>query len=990
MNHMKHLSVLALNCRGLSSKLGEFKLMLYTKKPEIVCLCETWLSKKEPKFIDYSAIWNHRDNFAGGLGCLVRKGVQAQKYRVTPYANGKLEYQAVKIIIENRDPVIVFNLYNANKNITVQEFRHYIAQLGSTYIFIGDFNAHSPVLSSKSKKKNGTGRSLEHLLLEDNICIINPIDFYTYLSPLTGKLSCLDLCLTSANLSALTSIELSTDVGSDHRAIMVKVHIKYSSYTCIQPQKFKLNNKCELENFVLELENIANNNCIAVTLEEKNEIVTSKIINAAKNNLSQTTGNAHKKKCTPWWNERCSKVVAERRVARKKLEKSCLPVNLQRYRQKTTEAKHICEEAKKKSFQSYVSEIKYDTPMKEIWEKIRAIKSNFVPQTYPLCENDNFLTDPVDKANCLLKAFKGLATLDKYSVPTDFNQTIREAKNNDSPVEYNSEITIFELEEALANIKNTSPGKDKIPNKLLKIIPDNIKHELLDLFNMSYSEGIVPVAWKQGVIIPILKPEKPEEIASSYRPITLLSCMGKLLEKIIQSRLQFLIEKSELLLPMQSGFRKGKSTIDILLRIEHQVRQTLQNREVCLVVYIDLESAFDKIWGKGLIYKLCKKGIHGNMIKWLESYLEERKMQVRLDGYYSDEQEFESGVPQGGICSPILFNLMMIDIPQAENVYQHIYADDFTVTCSGKDINQVQNSIQEYLNLFDNWCKRWGLRINSKKTYVQMFTRKKIQPPIVRLANRVLEYKKEKKLLGLILDSPTLTWKCHINNLKTNCCRRLDVMKAIASTNWGASGTVLRQFYLLYIQSKLDYGAIVYSSASESTLQKLEIIQNSAMRMILGARRSSPLLSLQAESHIPSLALKRSYLTVREYIKLSYRPKNDFTSKFLGIEITSSDQSMQNSKSFMDRAYNACSKLKLGMIKRIPTEAISDVPSWVTLNPYIIQDCEEAMDKETFLEYLGKKFDGYTLIYSDGSKREIPVATTACGIYIPHQNLSIC
>ena len=170
-----------------------------------------------------------------------------------------------------------------------------------------------------------------------------------------------------------------------------------------------------------------------------------------------------------------------------------------------------------------------------------------------------------------------------------------------------------------------------------------------------------------------MKPGKDPGNVASYRPITLLSCFGKVMEQIIKNRLEYLVEIKILLKPEQCGFRKGQGTTDILVRLEHRIRKTLENRNISMVVYLDLRSAFDMIWGRGLIYKLVKSGITGNMIKWLDYYFESTKIQVRLDGHFSCEMDILAVTPQGAVCSPLLFNLMLIDVPKSEYIEQYIY-----------------------------------------------------------------------------------------------------------------------------------------------------------------------------------------------------------------------------------------------------------------------------------------------------------------------------
>ena len=160
----KKLSIFLLNCRSINNKLGEIKLMLYTRKPDIFCFTETWISRFEPKFIDYVAIWKHRGGAGGGLGIILRKGLQHDNFQLTPFQNGKLEVQAVKIILKINDNVILVNIYNPNESVTIQEMKHYLHQLGRKYVLVRDFNAHMLLLDSCCRNSNFTGKTLETII----------------------------------------------------------------------------------------------------------------------------------------------------------------------------------------------------------------------------------------------------------------------------------------------------------------------------------------------------------------------------------------------------------------------------------------------------------------------------------------------------------------------------------------------------------------------------------------------------------------------------------------------------------------------------------------------------------------------------------------------------------------------------------------------------------------------------------------------------------
>ena len=186
------LSLIQLNCRSLNNKLGEIKLLLYTLKPDLLALSETWITNCEPRFFNHTCEWNHRGGRGGGLGFVVRRGIQYRNIELIPFIHGVLECQAIEMVLVNRSKLSVLNIYNPNLNVSKAEIAHYTAQLSSKFMIIGDMNAHTPLLSSNCVRSNSTGRMLNDLLSSTNICLINPIDFYTHFDSSTGQQSCLD------------------------------------------------------------------------------------------------------------------------------------------------------------------------------------------------------------------------------------------------------------------------------------------------------------------------------------------------------------------------------------------------------------------------------------------------------------------------------------------------------------------------------------------------------------------------------------------------------------------------------------------------------------------------------------------------------------------------------------------------------------------------------------------------------------------------------
>ena len=168
---------------------------------------------------------------------------------------------------------------------------------------------------------------------------------------------------------------------------------------------------------------------------------------------------------------------------------------------------------------------------------------------------------------------------------------------------------------------------------------------------------------------------------------------------------------------------------------------------------------------------------------------------------------------------------------------------------------------------------RWKFILNPAKCSYQIFTNKRSIPQIdLEISSQKIDQKDLQKVLGIILDAPKLTLKQHVHYIKNDCSRRLNIMRAITSNKWGASRNLLRRVYISYIRSKIEYGCVIYHEFPYSTQKCIDVIQNNAMRIILGARKTSPILSLEIESYIMPLDLRFKYLFLKWYIKMMYSP----------------------------------------------------------------------------------------------------------------------
>ena len=249
-------------------------------------------------------------------------------------------------------------------------------------------------------------------------------------------------------------------------------------------------------------------------------------------------------------------------------------------------------------------------------------------------------------------------------------------------------FAMAELQEGLDGLKlRKSPGKDGVTNEMLKNLGRGAKETLLKVINVSWKTGKTPAAWKEAIMVPILKPGKDKLDPASYRPISLLSCIGKLMERMVNRRLCWHLESKELLVSWQNGFRQHRSTEDQVAYIAQEIEDGYQAREHTLAVWVDMEKAFDTVWREALKLKLLRMGVTGRMFEWLAQYLENRTARVQVEGKLSRKRTLEQGVPQGGVLSPTLFLVFVNDIAPCmpKEIRKAMYAA--TWHC-GRDINR--------------------------------------------------------------------------------------------------------------------------------------------------------------------------------------------------------------------------------------------------------------------------------------------------------------
>ena len=247
-------------------------------------------------------------------------------------------------------------------------------------------------------------------------------------------------------------------------------------------------------------------------------------------------------------------------------------------------------------------------------------------------------------------------------------------------------FTLHELGKAIGSRKKSAPGLDSVCYDMLKNLSELALSHLLNMYNLSWSTGNVPKAWRHSAVVPLLKSGKDQTSAKSYRPISLTSHLCKVMEVMVANRLRWFLESKNLLNENQSGFRKGRNTLDHIIRLHDVVQKAINHKRSVIAVFLDIKRAYDMVWRKGLLSKLILKGVSGRMLQWLSSFLQDRSFVVRVGGSLSKVFSLENGIPQGSVLSPLMFAIMIDDLPSQLNSPHGLFADDCAIWIDGLHI----------------------------------------------------------------------------------------------------------------------------------------------------------------------------------------------------------------------------------------------------------------------------------------------------------------
>ena len=817
------LKAVTVNVGTMRGKKGKLSHLLDVVDPDVICIQETQM-RHELVLRNYK----ERESTVPGNGnrgtkLMVRKSLATTPVDCGAWASQGMELTGVDIHLPGEQPRRLFNTYMSHhipdQRASVTKL---VGALRSTdrALSLGDNNAKMDV--PQHLNTNRLGDILDEFIEDEQIGVIMSQD-YTRYDPSGRAPSTIDFGITSfENRNMVSTVTVLPDIGSDHRPVLFEIPLENNPLppTITRKPNFKKADWEKFQSFAL------------AKLREAPPIVHTKesLIRAAKF-LKELVIDADREsiprvriKHGPRKRELPPYIVdlihTRRNLVNQKYKRGRADLNPEIRRL----GRIIEDEIETFEYNKFRDEWE-DCQQKDRYGYFklagRILKTGVSSTTYPIKDkNGDLLPDTQTKLDEFGRLYKDIYTpppeTEESRVKTrDADRFCKKLTDEFSEVRrrprsrmLDQTVTPEKIRKALQHTKNTAPGEDGVYYTHIKNLPDPVLVYLAQLYQTCWECSYFPEVWKNAIVTLIPKTGKDHTLPKNYRPISLLSALGKVFERLINSELVAHIESNNLLPECQAGFRPKRSTQDQLLKFAQDAAVAKSRGRVLMATFFDVEKAFDKVWHQAFLLKLGRLGFDRVTIGLIQSYLTGRTIQIKINGVTGPKIPLKAGTPQGAILSPTLFNLYVSDIPQPNKQEGRLsqFADDIGTWASGTDGFGARNKLQHYNNRLMKWCKTWRVVLAPAKTQVITISNKGQEDRHGHAMYQVIDGHRvhsspTAEFLGVVFDS-RLSMNNHANKILTGLRRRVGLFKRI-------TGSCVRPMANTEISMKILHSMIV-------------------------------------------------------------------------------------------------------------------------------------------------------------------------------------
>ena len=860
------------NCQGLRAKYEELKMLINEFSPICISLQESMMGNVvapcPTEYISYDMPYHQNRGNHGGVLLYIRRDVPQNGFIL----QSPLQAIAAQIYLQRKYTVCSLYL-PPNEPFSEDDLKSLIRQLPQPFLILGDFNGRNPLWGDLIT--NQRGNLISSVIENESIGLLNtgePTHFHIQ----TGTLSAIDLSLCSEN--AIIDFEWKTiedRYTSDHFPIIISIAqgppaSRTPKWNIDKADWGEFKKHCLIEATAEEFPSI----------DDAIELLNTTLYSAGLQTIPRTSG-IFRRKPVPWWSNECQVAHRTMRAAFTRYRRRKCDFYLIEYRKSRAYFRLTVKKARKGSWSNFISSINSKTPLSVVWKKVRKIAGKYTPSQPPVLKiNGVNVADPQVVADSFADHFANVSKKDENK-PYANHRSQQEQQAIDFTTQreevYNLPFNKEEFDSVLSRCNESAPGPDDIPYALIKQAPEDTKIFILSILNRIYKEHIFPTVWELAKILPFAKPAKDTSIAGNYRPIALTSCLCKIMEKMVNDRLVWYLEREKYLSPAQCGFRRMRSTSDVLIRLESSICEAFASKKHHVTIFFDIEKAYDTAWRYGILKILYECKLRGDLPLFIQAFLRERRFQVQIGSVLSVIMNQEEGVPQGSVLSVTLFALAINGLSKIlpPEIMHTLFVDDFSMSYVASQMALAERRLQLAINKVVEWAEKNGFKFSTTKTVVVHFCRIRgcFLDPDLYLNGQRIPCVRETRFLGLIWDN-RLTWQPQLTDLKVKCLKALNVLKVLSHTSWGADRAQLLRLYKSLIFSKLMYGCEVYTSATQNRLKVLNSIHHAGIRIATGAFKSSPIESLLVDAGEISLDLHFQNYLIRGWCRFQRLPNS--------------------------------------------------------------------------------------------------------------------
>lgn len=900
------LLIIHLNARSIVNKSDDFHQYCQTLKPDIICVTETWFDDSVPKQSyappGYKVIRKdrcedfkqmHGKNKGGGIAVYYKQEIKVEKKNL--FEDEVDEILWVKVKTNSKQSFLLGTIYRAEyaKILDDKESESKLEmhiqkaiEQSDKVIITGDLNADVTKDSC-----------CKHAVMLKRVCKSYGLTQYvqkpTRIDNRSRKATIIDHIWADKEKNIIN--KCGTLMGlSDHLAIYMKLNIQSQKQpeATVRCRSYKTYNA---ENFCNEMSENLNRSNIQHNISRKN-------VNEAMNEfleVFQATAEKHAptKEITirkensdiPWFTPELKDKIKLKNSVLKDWYVYGLQEDKQTLKLLKNQINHLKLKLKKKYYTEKFRLYEGDT--KKTWKTLQEVTR--ITTVKESSEPDDMTKEKANKFNKyfanvgteIQKKLKIMQHRTDFTGLTGFN-FIQETEEN--------------IEKLIDRIRpDVAVGYDNLSAKLIKDAKKTITPWITKIINLGYEVQCFPDCMKVTNIKPLHKKDDTDKI-SNYRPISILPTLSKIFERSATDQLVSYLEQKNLINPNQHAYRKGHSTQTCLVELANLLYANNDNRKYTGIASLDLSKAYDSISHTLLLHKLAKLGLAEGSIKWIGSYLCNRRQRTKFQKYISDEETITSGIPQGSIIGPILFICFTNDLAEVfKNVCTMIaYADDTQLVIDAKNIKQLQQKIENIIKLAQEWYENNSMKNNIGKTEILIMSKGNIFTEItIEVIDEghpvTIKSKKSIKLLGVIIDCK-LDWIKQINNVKR---KALNVIRNLHRIRHIIPVTQKIQLYNALVTPHFTYADVVWGGCGKTNSRRLQTAQNFALRTIMNRKKSDSATEILQELKFLNLSEKRQ---IHEAVfinkAMQFKLSKNITEEYMKYQPTSDTRYAESGK----------------------------------------------------------------------------------------------